>query len=154
MSLLKQHRLIWLFVGLVLATLVALFVVYDGRSPVSQFVHGYGTVSVDRWTVADLEAACIRLEPAQGTPLLWADAAVPVAKAARPDAQVREVVLALFRGTCNGAKPRLAWAVVLQWPTASGSAASPSAQPRPPRAIVIVDAVSGDLILSYAEGQP
>jgi hypothetical protein len=154
MSLLKQHRLIWLFVGLVLATLVALFVVYDGRSPVSQFVHGYGTVPVDRWTAADLEAACIRVEPAQGTPLLWADEAVPVAKAARPDAHVREVVLALFRDTCNGAKPRLAWAVVLQWSAAADSAASPSAQPRPPRAIVIVDAVSGDLILSHAESQP
>src|SRR5450759_4090478 len=70
MSLLKRHRLIWLFVGLLLSTLVALFVVYDSRSPFSQFVRGYGTVSVDRWTAADLDAACIRLEPAQGTPLL------------------------------------------------------------------------------------
>src|SRR5450759_5358441 len=77
MSLLKRHRLIWLFLGLVLSTLVALFVVYDVRSPVGQFVRGYGTVPVDRWTAADLEAACIRLEPTQATPLLWADAAVP-----------------------------------------------------------------------------
>lgn len=152
--MLKSHRLIWLFVGLLLSTLVALFVVYDVRSPFSQFVRGYGTVSVDRWTADDLEAACIRLEPAQGTPLLWAEAAVPVATQAVPGAQVREVVLVTFRDTCAGSKPRLAWAVVLQWAAAGGSAASPSTLTRPPRAIVIVDAISGDLIVSRAEGQP
>ena len=152
--MLKRHRLIWLFVGLLLSSLVALFVVYDVRSPFSQFVRGYGTVSVDRWTADDLEAACIRLEPAQGTPLLWADAAVPVATRVVPGANVREVVLVTFRDTCNGSKPRLAWAVVLQWAAAGDSAASPSALTRPPRAIVIVDAISGDLIVSRAEGQP
>jgi hypothetical protein len=154
MSLLKRHRLIWLFVGLLLSSLVALFVVYDVRSPFSQFVRGYGTVSVDRWTADDLDAACVRLEPAQGTPLIWADAAVPVATKAVPGAHVREVVLATFRDTCNGGKTRLAWAVVLQWAAAGDSAASPSALTRPPRAIVIVDAISGDLIVSRAEGQP
>lgn len=154
MSLLKRHRLIWLFLGLVLSTLVALFVVYDVRSPFSQFVRGYGTVPVDRWTAADLEAACIRLEPTQATPLLWADAAVPVATKVMPGAHVREVALAMFQDTCNGGKPRLAWAVVLQWAAAGDSAAPSSAQPRPPRAIVIVDAVSGNLIVSHAEGQP
>lgn len=154
MSLLKRHRLIWLFVGLLLSTLIALFAVYDDRSPFSQFVHGYGTVSVDRWTADDLDGACIRLEPAGGTPLLWADAALPVATRAVPGAQVREVVLVTFRDTCHGGKPRLAWAVVLQWAPAGGSAASPSDLTRPPRAIAIVDAISGDLIVSRAEGQP
>ncbi len=154
MSLLKRHRLIWLFLGLVLSTLVALFVVYDVRSPVSQFVRGYGTVPLDRWTAADLEAACIRLEPTQATPPLWADAAVPVATTAMPGAHVREVVLGMFRDTCNGGKPRLAWAVVLQWAGAGDSAVPSSAPPRPPRAIVIVDAVSGNVIASHAEGQP
>src|SRR5450759_5876364 len=77
MSLLKRHRLIWLFLGLVLSTLVALFVVYDVRSPVGQFVRGYGTVPVDRWTAADLEAACIRLEPTQAPPRLPKAAALP-----------------------------------------------------------------------------
>jgi len=154
MSLLKRHRLIWLFLGLLLSSLVALFVVYDARSPVGQFVRGYGTVSVDRWTADELDAACIRLEPALGTPLLWADAAVPVATQAVPGAHVREVVLVTFRDTCNGGKPRLAWAVVLQWAAAGNSAASPSVPTRSPRAIVMVDAISGDLIVSRAEGQP
>ena len=152
--MLKRHRFIWLFVGLLLSTLVALFVVYDVRSPFSQFVRGYGTVSVDRWTADELDAACIRLEPALGTPLLWADAAVPVATRVVPGANVREVVLVTFRDTCNGGKPRLAWAVVLQWAAAGDSAASPSVLTRPSRAIVIVDAVSGDLIVSRAESQP
>jgi hypothetical protein len=154
MGLLKSHRLIWLFVGLLLSTLLALFVVYDHRSPISQFVRSYGTVSVDRWTADELDAACIRLEPAQGTPLIWADAAVPVAIGAVPGGRVREVVLATFRDTCNGGKPRLAWAVVLQWAAAGDSAAAPSALKRLPRAIVIVDAISGDLIVSRADGQP
>jgi hypothetical protein len=151
MGLLKSHRLIWLFAGLLLSTLLALFVVYDHRSPVSQFVRGYGTVSVDRWTADDLDAACIRLEPAQGTPLIWADAAVPVAVGAVPGAHVREVVLATFRDTCNGGEPRLTWAVILQWAASGDSAASSSGQLRQPRAIVIVDAVSGNLVTSRVD---
>ena len=154
MRFLKDHRLIWLFLGLVLSTLIALFVAYDSRSPFSQFVRGYGTVPVDRWTTADLDAACIRLEPPQGTPLIWADTVVPIATNAVPDAHVREVVLASFRDTCRGGEPRLAWVVVLQWAAAGDAAAAPTTLARPPRAIVIVDAVSGDLIVSRAEGRP
>lgn len=152
--MLKGHRLIWLFVGLLLSTLVALFVVYDRRSPVSQFVRGYGTVSVDRWTADELDGQCIRLETPQGTPSLWADAAVPVATNVIPGARVRQVILASFRDTCHGGEPRLAWAVVLQWAGLGDSTASPSARLRLPRAIVIVDAVSGDVIASHADGPP
>jgi len=149
--LLKRYRLILLFIGLLLSTLVALFVVYDRRSPVSQFVRGYGTVAVDRWTADELDAACIRLEPAQGTPMIWADAAVPVATGAVPGGHVREVALASFRDTCNGGEPRLAWAVVLQGAASADSADAQAASIRPPRAIVIVDAVSGSIIVSRVD---
>jgi hypothetical protein len=149
--LLKRYRLILLFIGLLLSTLVALFVVYDRRSPVSQFVRGYGTVSVDRWTADEMDAACIRLEPAQGTPMIWADAAIPVAAGVVPGGHVREVALASFRDTCNGGEPRLAWAVVLQWAASADSAAATTTVVRPPRAIVIVDAVSGNIIVSRVD---
>jgi hypothetical protein len=154
MRLLQRHRLIWLFIGLLLSTLVALFVAYDSRSPFSQFVRGFGTVTVDRWTAAELDAACIRLEPPIGMPTVWADAALPVASKAFPDGHLREIVLTSLRDPCNGGGPRLAWAVVLEWaPTTDLSASSGTLLQRP-RAIVLVDAVTGDLITSRAEGQP
>jgi hypothetical protein len=151
MQLLKRHWLIWLFLGLCLSTLVALFVVYDRRSPFSEFMRGLGTVQVDRWTAAELDAVCIRLEPALGTPAIWADAALPVATKAVPGASVRQVVLTSFRDTCNGGDPRLAWAVVMQWAATADNTASPALPTHPPRAIVIVDATSGDVIASQAD---
>jgi len=148
MGFLRRYRLIWLFVGLLLSTVLALFVVYDRRSPVSQFFRNYGTVSVERWTADELDVVCIRLEPALGTPLVWAEAAVPVATKAVPGGHVRQVLLTSVRDTCRGGEPRLVWAVVLQWASPAAPAATTTAATRPPRAIVLVDAISGTLVTS------
>jgi hypothetical protein len=152
--LLQGHRLIWLFIGLLLSTLVALFVAYDNRSPFSQFVRGFGTVTVDRWTAADLDAACIRLEPPTGTPTVWADAAVPVASKAYPGGHLREIVLTSLRDPCIGGEPRLAWAVVLEWASTTDLSASSTALLQRPRAIVLVDAVTGQFIVGHGDRVP
>jgi D-alanyl-D-alanine carboxypeptidase len=68
-----------------------------------------------------------------------------------PGASVRQVVLTSFRDTCNGGDPRLAWAVVMQWAATADNTASPALPTHPPRAIVIVDATSGDVIASQAD---
>jgi len=154
MYLLRRHRLVWLFIGLSLSILVALFVVYDRRSPVSQFVRAYGTVAVDRWTADELDSVCIRLEPAQGTPLYWADSALSAAAKALPGAHVRQVVLVSFRDSCGGGESRLVWAVILQW-TASGDTAdagvTSAVVTRDPHAIVLVDAMGGNVIATRGD---
>jgi hypothetical protein len=149
MDLLTRHKAVSLFVGLLLASLVALFVVYDSRSPVFGFLKAHGTVSIDRWSAAELDTLCIRLEPARGTPVVWADGAMSTASAALPESHVREVILVSFRDVCGAAETRLAWAVVVEW-TMDAEAGS-STPARRPRGIAIVDAVTGALITSHAD---
>jgi hypothetical protein len=148
---LSRHQAPVLLVLLVVAVWGALFVVYDYRSPVSQFLRGVGTVQVAGWSAYDLDTQCVRLEDARGTPTASAETAGQVARKAYPSGFVREILLVSFRDTCSGAGPRLTWAVAIGWSLAL-DVASPGGGPR--RAIVLVDAGSGKLIVSHAEGQP
>jgi hypothetical protein len=78
-------------------------------------------------------------------------AAGQVASNVFPGGYVHQILLVSFRDTCTGAAPRLAWAVAMAWLVPSGA---PSTSTGPPRAIVLVDAVTGTLIVSHAEGRP
>lgn len=154
MRWLIRHQLLVLLFLLVAATWGALWVVYDYRSPVSQFLRGVGTVQLEGWSAYDLDAQCVRLEdagPALGTPTATAATAGQVASNAFPSGYVRQILLVSFRDTCTGAAPRLAWAVAIAWPE---TARLPLPSGGPPRAIVLVDAVTGTFIVSHAEGQP
>lgn len=151
MRWLRRHQTVVLLVLLVAAIWGSLWVVYDYRSPVSQFLRGVGTVQLSGWSAYDLDTQCVRLEDANGTPTATAEAASQVAHKAYPSGFVREILLVSFRDTCSGAGPRLTWAVAIGWPLAL-DVASPGGGPR--RAIVLVDAGTGKLIVSHAEGQP
>jgi len=135
---------------MVAATWGALWVVYDYRSPISQFLRGVGTVQMDGWSAYDLDTVCVRLEPATGTPTTTAENAIEVARSAYPGGYIREVLLVSFHDTCNGGE-RLAWAVAVSW--TGPRAPAPTGGPRP-RAIVLVDASSGQLMASHAEHAP
>jgi hypothetical protein len=148
---LRRHQLVVLLIVLVTLTWGALWVVYDYRSPVSQFLRGVGTVQIEGWSAYDLDAQCVRLEDAVGTPAATAETAGQVASSAFPSGYVRQILLVSFRDTCTGAAPRLAWAVAIAWPVATRV---PSPSGGPPRAIVLVDAVTGTFIVSHAEGKP
>jgi len=87
--------------------------VYDYRSPVNQYLRAFGSVQIDDWSYNDLDAICIRLEPANGTPVAAADAAGQMAAKANPGGYVREILLVSFHDTCSGASPLLAW----RWPS-------------------------------------
>jgi hypothetical protein len=153
---LRRHQsaaLLVLLVLLVAATWSALWIVYDYRSPVSQFLRAYGTAQIDGWSTSELDSACIRLEPASGTPRAGADAALAVAGKTYASGYVREILLVSFRDTCSGARPRLAWAVSMAWATSS-FAPTPTPGKSGPRAVVLVDADTGQLIVSHAEGLP
>ena len=73
-----------------------------------------------------------------------------MARKSYPTGYVREILLISYRDTCSGAAPRLAWAVAMAWPVTVNLVGSTAA---PPRAMVLVDAKSGKLIVSHAEGQ-
>ena len=150
----QRHRTAILVVLMALLTWCSLFVAYDYRSPVNQMLRGMGTVQLEGWTAHELDAACIRLEPPNRAPAVTADKVAALAASMYPKAYVREVVLVTFRNPCNQTGPGLAWAVSLAWPapthlTQAAIAARPKA-----RAVVIVDAMSGGLVMSHAEGKP
>ena len=150
MRWLSRHQIPVLVVLLVVMTWGALWVVYDYRSPVSQFLRGVGTVQLEGWSAYDLDTQCVRLEEADGTPTATAESASQVARKSYPTGYVREILLISYRDTCSGAAPRLAWAVAMAWPVTANPVGSTGA---PPRAMVLVDAKSGKLIVGHAEGQ-
>jgi hypothetical protein len=152
MRWLSRHQGIVFLFGLVVATWVALFLVYDYRSPVFQFLKGIGTVQVDGWKASELDALCIRLEPSLAQPTVLPDAAVALAHKAYPNASVRQITVVSLRNSCTDTGPRVAWAVSMEWLPANGA-------PVPsnlllPHAIVLVDGYSGALISSQAIGLP
>lgn len=153
MHWLRRHQSAVLLVVLVAAAWSALWLVYDYRSPVSQFLRANGTVQLDGWSTNDLDAVCIRLEPANGAPGSGADAAIGIATKIYAGGYVREVMLVSFHDTCNAAQPRLAWAVAVAW-AESSYAPTTSMGESGPRAVVLVDASTGKLIVSHAEGLP
>jgi hypothetical protein len=150
---LGRHQTGVLLVLLVAGIWGALFVAYDYRSPVSQFLRGVGTVQLEGWSAYDLDTLCIRLEPAYVAPVTDAAGAMEVARKTYNGLYVRVAMLVSLHDTCNGSQPRLAWAVALAWAASSDAPALPAAG-SPRRAIVLVDAVTGQLIVSHAQGQP
>jgi hypothetical protein len=151
MHWLKRHQGAVGVIVVVAFAWATIWVVYDYRSPISQFLRGIGTVQVDGWSAYDLDTQCVRLEAAQAAPGTTPDVAISVANRVYPGAYVREVLLVSFHDTCNGGPAKLAWAVSMSWTDAPGNPL-PTGGSRP-RAIVLVDAFSGGLIASHAQGQ-
>ena len=146
---LRRHTTAILLVVLVAVVWTALFLVYDYRSPVSQFIRGVGTVQLEGCSAYDLDTQCVRLEATDGGPVTTEQNAAQVAQKAYPDAYVREVLLVSFRDTCKGGNPRLAWAVAFSWPIDSYA---PLPTGPMPRAIVLVDALTGKIITAHSAG--
>jgi hypothetical protein len=132
---------------LVVAVWGALWVVYDTRSPVYQYLKTVGTERIDGWTATELDQLCLRFEPSQANAPIKPEAAAQTALKAYSDAYVREVVLVSERDTCNGGLPKLAWAVSLAW-SRNGLDPLPSGI-SPSRAIIVVDAVSGSTLANH-----
>ncbi len=152
MRWLSRHQTAVLLVSLVVVTWGALWLAYDYRSPVSQFLRGVGTVQLEGWSAYDLDAVCVRLEAANGTPSATADTAIQLARKTYPNGYVREALLVSLHDTCTGGDPTLAWVVAMAWPeSAVGPAPSAGSQPR---AIVLVDAITGKLMSTHAENLP
>jgi hypothetical protein len=147
-----RHQGPVLAVVLVVVIWGALWVVYDNRSPIGQFLRGVGTIQMDGWSAYDLDIVCVRLEPATGRPTTTAEDAIEVAREAYPGGYVRAILLVSFRDTCYGGGPRLAWAVGIGWADPTGAPASTAGSR--PRAIVVVDAASGQLIANREEHAP
>jgi hypothetical protein len=148
---LGRHQTIIFVIVLAGAVWGALWLAYDIRSPVNQYLRAFGSVQIDGWSYNDLDSLCIRLEPADGTPAAAADSAGLLAAKKYPDGYVREIVLVSLHDTCNHASPVLAWAVAVAWPATADAPAIGGAQPK---AIVLVDAKTGELIASHAVGKP
>jgi hypothetical protein len=146
---LRRHQTAILLVLLVVVTWSALFVVYDYRSPVSQFMRGVGTLQVEGWSAYDLDMQCVRLVATDAAPVTTEQNAAALAQKAFPDAYVGEVVLVSFHDTCKGGDPKLAWAVTFSWPIDSYAPAPTGALPR---AIVLVDALTGKIIANHSVG--
>lgn len=146
---LRRHLTAILLVLLVIVTWTALFLVYDYRSPVSQFMRGIGTLQVEGWSAYDLDMQCVRLEATDGQPVTTEQNATQVAQKAYPDAFVRQVMLVSFHDTCKGGDPKLAWAVIFSWPIDSYA---PAPTGPLPRAIVLVDALTGKIIANHPVG--
>jgi hypothetical protein len=151
LRLLSRHQTAIGVVALVLFAWATIWMVYDYRSPVSQFMRGIGTVQIDGWSAYDLDIQCVRLEAAQTTPSTTPDVAIAAANQKYPGGYIREVLLVSFHDTCNAVPARLAWAVSMSWVDAPGAAVPSHGSPA--RAIVLVDAISGKLIEGQAEGQ-
>ena len=154
---LRRHQsaaLLVLLVLLVVATWSALWIVYDYRSPVSQFLRAYGTAQIDGWSTSELDAACIRLEPASGTPQAGADAALG-GRRARPTPKATSGRSFWSRSATPATAPIRGWHGRCRWPgpTSSYAPRRTPGEPRP-RAVVLVDAATGKLIVSHAEGLP
>ena len=147
---LSRHQGLAMLVVLVVVIWTALWVVYDNRSPISQFLRGVGTVQLDGWSAHDLDVVCIRLEPPTGSPKTAAESAIGVAREAYPGGYVRDILLVSYRDSCYGGS-RLAWAVGVAWADPTGGPASTGLRAR---AIVVVDAASGQVIVNHAEHVP
>ena len=152
MSWLRQHQTAIYLIAVVVVAWSSIWVVYDYRSPVSQFMRGIGTVQIDGWSAYDLDTVCVRLEPAATTPSTKPEDAIAVANKTYPGGYVREVLLVSLHDTCNGAAARLAWAVSMSW--ADTPAAPVPTNGQRPRAIVLVDAITGKLLDNHAQNQP
>jgi hypothetical protein len=146
---LRRHQTAVGFLSLLVFVWVAAWMVYDYRSPVSQFLRGIGTVQMDGWSAYDLDTQCVRLEAASVPPTTAPEAAIAVANKKYPGGFIREVLLVSFHDSCTGSPARLTWAVSMSWADLPGTAAGGSQ----PRAIVLVDAISGQLIAGHIEGQ-
>jgi hypothetical protein len=149
---LRLYQLPIFLVLLVGATWACLWLAYDTRSPVYQYAKSLGTVQLDGWKAYELDAMCIRLEPVDVSPPVKPEAAIQMANRAYPAAYVRQVALVSAHDTCSGGS-KLAWAVAMEWP------ANVLLRPLPPgiaqpKAIVLVDAVSGALISRHEVGLP
>ena len=144
----SRHQTVVFVIVLAFATWGVLWLVYDYRSPVNQYLRAFGSVQIDGWSYNDLDSLCVRLEPANGTPTATAESAGKAAAKAYPAGYVREILLVSFRDTCSGAHPLLAWAVAVSWPATVDEQSGPTDYS--PRAIVLVDAKTGTLIASHA----
>jgi len=147
---LSRHQVAIGWILLVAFAWATIWMVYDYRSPVSQFLRGIGTVQIDGWSAYDLDTQCVRLEAATIPPATTPDVAISVANVTYPGAYIREVLLVSLHDTCSGGVTRLSWAVSMSWADAPGQPL-PTGKSRP-RAIVLVDAISGKLIASHAQG--
>jgi hypothetical protein len=149
----RRYQLPISLVFLVAATWGALWLAYDSRSPIYQYAKGLGTVQIDGWKASQLDELCIRLEPVDAAPPIKPEAAAQIARKVYPAAYVRQVTIVSAHDTCNGGYPKLAWAVAMQWPANVLLRPLPSGISEP-RAIVLVDGVSGAVITSHEVGQP
>jgi hypothetical protein len=149
---LRSHQTVIFVTVLAVATWGVLWLVYDYRSPVNQYLRAFGSVQIDGWSYNDLDSLCVRLEPANGTPVTTAEGAGKTAAKAYPAGYIREILLVSFRDTCSGAPPLLAWVVAVSWPATVDELSGPADYP--PRAIVLVDAKTGTLIVSHAANAP
>lgn len=152
MRWLRQHQTAIYLIAVVAVAWGSIWLVYDYRSPVSQFMRGIGTVQIDGWSAYDLDTVCVRLEPATIPPSTKPEDAIGLANKTYPGGYVREVLLVSLHDTCNGKAARLAWAVSMSW-SDTPAAPLPSNGQRP-RAIVLVDAITGKLLDNHAQNQP
>jgi hypothetical protein len=139
---LSRHQTSVLLVALVAAVWGALFVTYDYRSPISQFLRGVGTVQLEGWSAYDLDSLCIRLEATPDVPRTTVENAIEVARKAFPDGDIREILFVSLRDTCNGTTaPRPAWVVAMTQAGVDPAALLNGESPA--RAIVLIDAATG-----------
>jgi hypothetical protein len=151
---LSRHQTALVAIGIVVVLWASLWLVYDYRSPVSQLLRGFGTAQIDGWSAYDLDTQCIRIEPARPlhAPATTADAATKAAIKAYPTGYARETLLVSFRDTCSsGGSAKLAWAVSVVWPA---SEVDPLETGPQPRAIVVVDAATGNVISNRNQRAP
>ena len=149
---LRRYQLPIFLALLVVATWGSLWLAYDSRSPINQYAKALGTVQIDGWKAYELDALCLRLEPIDVSPPIKPEAAVQTANRAYPAAYVRQVTIVSARDTCGGGS-KLAWAVAMEWPANVLLRPLPSGIAQP-KAIVLVDAVSGALISRHEVGLP
>jgi hypothetical protein len=145
----KRHQTALGFIAVLAFAWVSIWLVYDHRSPVSQFLRGIGTTRVEGWSLDDMDAICLRVEPATTPPSTTASAAIDLANGVYTGGYIREVLLVSTQDTCTGAAAKLAWVVSMSW---QGLPGMPATNGPGPRAIVIVDAISGKFIASHALG--
>jgi hypothetical protein len=150
---LSRHQTALVVIGILAVLWGSLWLFYDYRSPVSQLLRGIGTAQMDGWSAYDLDMQCIRLEPAHPlrAPATTADAATKAASKAYPTGYPRETLLVSFRDTCAGGNARLAWAVSVVWPAPDDD---PLATGPQPRAIVVVDAATGQVVSNHNQRAP
>jgi hypothetical protein len=145
----KRHQTVISFFAVIVFAWASIWVVYDHSSPVSQFLRGIGTTRVEGWSLDDLDAVCLRLEPATTPPATTASDAINLANKVYTGGYIREVLLVSMHDTCTGAFAKLAWVVSMSW---QGLPDIPPTNGPGPRAIVMVDAITGQMITSHALG--